>query len=87
MESLIRKNTGKDPVKRKWTDREYHVQENVNIAHKDVKIYCDTKKFQALTFYGSHPKPHRERGLSKHYRLRFDPNIGNGICEIHRIPC
>ena len=37
----------------KWKDRkissirkrsgiEYHVQDNADIAHKDVKIYCDT---------------------------------------------
>ena len=26
----------------KWTDRQYHVQYNSDIAHKDVKMYCDT---------------------------------------------
>ena len=25
--------------KRKWTDREYHVQYNADVAHKEVKIY------------------------------------------------
>ena len=24
--------------KRKWTDREYHVQDNADVAHKDVKF-------------------------------------------------
>ena len=24
-----------------WTDREYHVQDDADVAHKDVKIYCD----------------------------------------------
>ena len=28
--------------KRKRTDREYHVQDNFDVAHKDVKMYCDT---------------------------------------------
>ena len=28
--------------KRKWTDREYHVQDNTDVSHKDVKMYCDT---------------------------------------------
>ena len=28
--------------KRKCTDRDYHVQDNSNVAHKDVKMYCDT---------------------------------------------
>ena len=26
--------------KRKWTDREYHVQDNADVSHKDVKMYC-----------------------------------------------
>ena len=25
--------------------------------------------------------------MDKHYHLRFDTNIGHGICEICRIPC
>ena len=35
----------------KWTDREYHVQYNANVAHKDVKIYCDTNQFSTLPFF------------------------------------
>ena len=34
-----------------------------------------------------HPKPHGARGLSKHYHLSFDTNLGNGVCAIHLIPC
>ena len=41
----------------KWTDREYHVKENADVARKDVKIYCDTNQFPILPFCGSHPKP------------------------------
>ena len=81
---------GKD-IKRackiKWTEREYHVQDNADVAHKDVKIYCDTNQFPALPLCGSHPKPHGARGLSKHYHILFDPNLGHGICEICRITC
>ena len=29
-------------IKRKWTDIEYHVQDNVDVLHKYVKMYCDT---------------------------------------------
>ena len=25
--------------------------------------------------------------MSKHYHLRFDPKLGNGVCEICRTPC
>ena len=71
----------------KWTDREYHVQDNTDVAHKDVKMYCDTNQLPALPFGGSHPKPHGERGLSKHYHLPFDPKLGHAIFEIFRITC
>ena len=73
--------------KRKFTDREYHVQDNAGVAHKDVKIYCDTNQFPELPFFGSHPKPRGAMGLGKHYHIRFDPNLCNGICAILCIPC
>ena len=50
-------------------------------------MYSDTNQFPALPFCGPHPKPRGARGLSKHYNLRFDPELGHGICEIRRIPC
>ena len=37
-------------MERKWTDRDYHVQDNADVARKYVKIYCNTKKFPALPF-------------------------------------
>ena len=52
-----------------------------------MKIYCDTNQLPQLTFCGSHTNPHGERGLGKHYHIRFDQNLGHGICEILRIPC
>ena len=73
--------------KRKWTDRDYHVQDNANVAQKDVKMYCDTNQLPEFPFCGSHPKPRRSSVLSKHYHILFDPNLGHGICEICRIPC
>ena len=27
--------------KRKWTDRDYHVKDTADVAHKEVKIYCN----------------------------------------------
>ena len=50
-------------------------------------MYCNTKKFPALLFCGTHSKPHVARGLSKHYHLRFDTKIGMRVCAILRIPC
>ena len=50
-------------------------------------MYCDTNQFPTLPFCGSNPKPHGSRVLGKHYHLRFDTNLGHGICAIFRIPC
>ena len=86
MVSLIKENK-KRFMERKWIDREYHVQDNAEVEHKYVKMYCNTSKFPELSFRGPNYKPHGTRGLSKHYHLRFDPKQGMSICEIHRIPC
>ena len=71
----------------KFTDKEYHVQDNYDVSHKDVKIYCDTNKLPQLPFCGPHANPRVSRGFSKHYHLRFDTKIVHGICVIFRIPC
>ena len=68
--------------KRKWAERDYFVQDISDVAHKDVKMYFDTNQFPELPFCGPHPKPRGSRGLRNHYRLRFDPKIGHGICAI-----
>ena len=73
--------------KRKWIDREYHVQGNADVLHKYLKMYCDTNQFPALSCCGPHPKSHGARGLSKHYHLRFDPKLGHGICAICCMAC
>ena len=65
--------------KRKWTYREYHIQDNAGNSHKYVKIICDTNQFPTLTFCDSHSKPHGARGLSKNYHLFFYPKLGHGI--------
>ena len=73
--------------KGKWIDREYHIQNNYDVAHKDLKIYYDTNQFPELPFCGPHPNPHGARGLINHYHLRFDPKLFCGICAIRHIPC
>ena len=74
-------------MERKWIDRQYNIQDNSNVSHTDVRMYCNKNKFPALPFCGPHSKPHGARGMSKHYHLRFDPKLGNGACAIFRIPC
>ena len=85
MDLFIRKIYKKRSSKIKWTDREYHVQDNAVVAQKYMKMYCDTNQFPALPFFGTYPKPHGARGSSKHYNLRFDPKLGHGVCAIRRI--
>ena len=74
-------------MERKWTDREYRFQDNADVAHKYVKIYCNKNKFPTLLFCVPHSKPHGARVLSYHYQLHFDPKLGNYVCEIIHIPC
>ena len=74
-------------MERKYTDRQYHVQDNADVDLKDVKMYCNTNQFPVLSFSGPYSKPHGARGLSKHYHLRFDPKLGMEVCAIQRIPC
>ena len=52
-------------MERKCTDRQYHVQDNADVAHQDVRIYCNTNQFPELPFCGPHSKTHGTRGLSK----------------------
>ena len=66
-------------MERKWTDRQYHVQDNANVAHQDVIIYYNTNQFPALPFCGPYSKPHGARGLINHYHSRFYSKLGNGI--------
>ena len=74
-------------MERKWTDRQYHVQDNSDVEHQDVKMYCNINQFPELSFCISHYKPNGVRGLSKHYHLSFDPKLGNSVCAILHIPC
>ena len=74
-------------MERKWEDIQYHGQDNDDVELKDVKMYCNTNQFPLLSFSVPHSKPHVERGLSKHYHLRFDPKLGMGVCAICHIPC
>ena len=72
---------GKDPKcdsKRKWTEPEYHVQYSKYVPHTSVKILCATTQSPELSFCGPHTKPHVVRGLSKHYHLRLEPQLGHG---------
>ena len=38
----------------KWTDRQYRVQSDADVANKDVKMHCNKNQFPELPFCGSH---------------------------------
>ena len=77
----------KRPSKKNCTEREYHVKNDASVAHKDMKIFCNTNQFTSFPFCGPHTKPHDVRGLSKNRHMRFDTKLGHGICAIYHIPC
>ena len=35
-------------MERKWTERNYHVQDNATVEVKDVKMYCNRNQFTEL---------------------------------------
>ena len=72
---------------KKWTDIQYHVQDNADASHQDMKGYCNTNQFTSLPFCFPYSKPHGPRGLSKKHHFIFDPKLVNGVCTICRIPC
>ena len=74
-------------MERKWTYRQYHVLDNSNVAHQDVRMHCNTNLFPELSFRVPHSKPHGSKGLIKHYHLLFYLKIGNGVCIIRCRPC
>ena len=74
-------------MERKLADRQYHIQDNSDVVHQYVIMYCNTNQFTELSFCSTHSKPHGARGLSKNYHLRFDSKLVMGICEILLIPC
>ena len=74
-------------MKIKFTDRQYHVQDNGDAAHKYVRMYWNKNQLIALPFCGRYFKPCGARGMSNNYHLRFDSKLGNGVCTILRIPC
>ena len=86
MVSLIKLNA-KISMQRKLTERQYHVEDNSDVEHQDVRMYCNKSQFLVLSFCVLHSKRHSARRFSKHYHLCFDPRLGMDICEILRIPC
>ena len=40
-------------MKRKWTERKYHVQDNSVVELKDVRMYCNINQFPELLFSGT----------------------------------
>ena len=56
-------------------EREYHAQEDADVFHKYVKMFCNKNKCSLLSFCGPHTKSHGVIGLGKHYHIRFDPKL------------
>ena len=50
-------------------------------------MYCTKNQFPPSSFCGPHKKTHGERGLGKHYNMRFVTKLGHVPCAIRCIPC
>ena len=48
---------------------EYNVQNDADVEHKDVKMFCNKTQFPSLPLCGPNTKPHGIRGLSKYYHM------------------
>ena len=59
-------------MERKWTDRQYNVQDNADVSHEYVKMYCNTNKLPTLPFDDPHSKHHDVKWSSKQHHLRSD---------------
>ena len=75
----ITENT-KNEIKQKSTNREYHVKQNKDVEHQDLKIYSSTNQFPELKFIWPHNKTHSVCGLGNHYHMCFDTKIVPGTC-------
>ena len=61
-----------------WKNRDYHVQNNEDVEHQDVKMYCTTNQFPELKFSFTHKKSHGSRRLVNRCNMRFYPKLGHG---------
>ena len=37
-------------MERKWTDRQYHIQDNADVTHQDVRMYLKKKSIPSINF-------------------------------------
>ena len=68
--------------RKKWKNREYHVQNDEDVDNKYVKMYCTTTQFPELPFCVPNKKPHSVRRLGKHHHMRFDTKLDYRKCAI-----
>ena len=57
------------------------------MPHTPANMSCATTQLPKLSFFCPNVKFHGIIGLSKHYNLWIDPNLGHGKCAIRLIPC
>ena len=62
--SIDQGRSRKRSMKRKWTERNYHVQDNASVELKDVKIYCNTNQSQHYPSVVHIPNFMVQRGLA-----------------------
>ena len=63
------------------------MQQNKDVYHQGMNMYCVTNQFPEFHFLGPHNKPRGIRGLCKYEHMSFDPKVGHDTCGIRSIPC
>ena len=71
----------------KWTYREYHFRVMLMFHTKTWKYIVIPTNYLHYRFVIHIQSLMDQGGVGKHYHLRFDTNLGHGICVICRIPC
>ena len=47
----------KKSMERKWKYGQYHIQDNADVAHQYVRMYCNTNQFPSSPFGVLHSNP------------------------------
>ena len=71
----------KREIIRKCTEQEYHVQDDDDETHKNVKMFCDTTQFPSFLCCVPHKNLHGVRGLRNNYHMKLIDDNGGWSCD------
>ena len=69
------------------SNRRYYIQDIKYVKHKNINMTWYYQNFPRHPVAAEKLKIIGINTIPFHYNYRVDPEIGKGVCEIHRIPC